>query len=200
MPSLLSAIAKSAGGPGRAMEVLDALRALRQSEDTADGFRMVMTGSIGLHHVIEVLRDGGYSNPALNDLEPIDVPPLDPAEAQNLAKLLIEGEKLKTADVTESACVIAEETGGFPFYLQSVYTKEEKVALAILDVVALADEPLSVPDVVRQVKQRGEADDEQVRKLLKLLAQDHYVTCDDDGRYSFRFPLLCRWWKLDRGL
>jgi hypothetical protein len=243
MPSLLSAIAKGPGGAARAMEVLDTLRYLRQTEPTADGFRMVMTGSIGLHHVVETLRDGGYSNPALNDLEPIEVPPLDPTEAQNLARLLIEGEKLKTNDIAESARVIAEETGGFPFYLQSVvvrlaidslsanaadvkkvvreslradrdpwqlryfrdrvgiyYTKDKAVALAILDTVAVTEKPLAVPEVVTLVKHKLPADAERVGELLQLLSQDHYVTCDDEGRYSFRFPLLCRWWKLNRGL
>jgi hypothetical protein len=243
MPSLLAAITKGEGGPGRAMEVLDALRALRQSEHTADRFRMVMTGSIGLHHVIEALRDGGYSNPAINDLEPIDVPPLAPEDAQNLARQLIEGEALKSTDLAESARVVADETGNFPFYLQSVvlrlsidglsadpadvrrvvkeslradrdpwqlryfrdrvgvyYPNDKKVALAILDTVATAAAPLPVPLIVAQVKHKLEADDERVGELLKLLAQDHYVTCDDEGRYSFRFPLLCRWWILDRGL
>jgi len=42
-----------------AMEVLDFLRALRQ---THSGLRMVITGSIGLHHVLSSLRDKNYGN------------------------------------------------------------------------------------------------------------------------------------------
>ena len=244
MPSLLSAIAKSEAGAARAMEVLDVLRALRHDPDTADGFRMVLTGSIGLHHVLETLRNDGYSNPALNDMEPVEVQPLTTAAAQGLARLLIDGEELKADDPAESARIIADESGGFPFYLQSVvlrlsidqmtanpadvkkavqnaltashdpwqlrylagristyYPKDEAVTLAILDTAATATAPLPVAEIVKQVKSaRPEADPERVRKLLKLLEQDHYVTRDEEGRYRFRFPLLQRWWKLDRGL
>jgi hypothetical protein len=32
------------------------------------------------------------------------------------------------------------------------------------------------------------------------MAADHYLSRDSGGGYRFRFPLIRRWWKLDRGL
>lgn len=37
-------------------------------------------------------------------------------------------------------------------------------------------------------------------RLLRLMDADHYLIRDTDGGYRFRFPLIRRWWKLDRGL
>lgn len=37
-------------------------------------------------------------------------------------------------------------------------------------------------------------------RLLRLMDADHYLSRETDGTYKFRFPLIRRWWKLDRGL
>ena len=57
-------------GEQTAMEVLDLLRALRQ---THAGLRMVITGSIGLHHVLSSLKDKNYANSPTNDMEDDDL-------------------------------------------------------------------------------------------------------------------------------
>ena len=54
MPWMLKAIA-SKEGEQTAMQVLDVLRSLRQSDETGHGFRMILCGSIGLHHVLNHL-------------------------------------------------------------------------------------------------------------------------------------------------
>ena len=36
--------------------------------------------------------------------------------------------------------------------------------------------------------------------MLKSLGQDHYLLCDTQKRYTFRFPLIQGWWKLAPGL
>jgi hypothetical protein len=33
-----------------------------------------------------------------------------------------------------------------------------------------------------------------------LLEQDHYLTRPSAGHYTFRFPLIRRWWRFDRSL
>ena len=43
-------------------------------------------------------------------------------------------------------------------------------------------------------------DREALLSLLKLLVQDHYLSRDSDGAYQFRFPLIKRWWKINRSL
>ena len=119
MPWMLAAIAApERDGPQTAMEVLDVLRDLRQSAKTGQGFRMVLCGSIGLHHVIESLKQQGYKNRPVNDMRLVEVPPLEPSVATDLAVRLLAGEGL-TSDPT-SPQFIAEQTGGFPFYIHWV--------------------------------------------------------------------------------
>src|SRR5262249_28517199 len=78
MPWMLDAIADPArDGEQTAMEVLDVLRALRQSTTTGLGFRMVLCGSVGLHHVLRSLKQQGYKNQPVNDMTLVEVPSLD---------------------------------------------------------------------------------------------------------------------------
>ncbi len=119
MPWMLSAIADpKRDGEQTAMEVLDVLRSLRQSATTGQGFRMVLCGSVGLHHVLAELRRGGYRNQPVNDLMLVEVAPLAPDIATELATRLIAGEQL--AGDPDAPNRIAELTGGFPYYIQWV--------------------------------------------------------------------------------
>jgi hypothetical protein len=77
--------------------VLDNLRALRQTYGSA-GLRMVLTGSIGLHHVIAALKRQRYANSPLNDTYPLEVPPLDAGPAHELAAQLIDLLRLMEQD------------------------------------------------------------------------------------------------------
>jgi hypothetical protein len=43
-------------------------------------------------------------------------------------------------------------------------------------------------------------DRERLLRLLSLLERDHYLQRQVDGAFGFRFPLLRRWWKINRGL
>jgi hypothetical protein len=242
MPWMLAAIADpKRDGEQTAMEVLDVLRSLRQSPTTGHGFRMVLCGSIGLHHVLGTLKQLGYKNQPVNDMETVDVPPLDRPDATELANRLLVGEGL-TAD-PDAAAAIADQTGGFPYYIHWIvselrmlgrsvtqgeidlvvkklltaphdpcdlqhfkkriaayYPGEEKVALAVLDHAAFFDGPLSQADLINVAKAAGATDDNRVRELLRLLAVDHYLIRDTEGRYAFRHTLLRRWWVIEQGL
>src|SRR5262249_6974208 len=78
----------TAEGEAVALEPLDSLRAVRQSYPN---FRMVFTGSIGLHNVLSLLRRAGYANDPTNDMAAITVPPLAPPDAAELALQLLTG-------------------------------------------------------------------------------------------------------------
>ncbi len=119
MPWMLAAIADpKRDGEQTAMEVLDVLRSLRQSPTTGQGFRMVLCGSVGLHHILGSLKQHGYKNQPVNDMTLVEVQPLEPAVATELAARLLAGEGL-TGDATAPA-IIAERTGGFPYYIHWV--------------------------------------------------------------------------------
>lgn len=81
------------------------------------------------------------------------------------------------------------------------YERDSIFVLPLLDILTLADEPLSFDNLFNQLKSRMETEDvEKVREMLTLLQRDHYVQRHNDGKYSFRFPLIRRWWKIDRGI
>ena len=110
-----------ASGENVAMELLDVLRGLRQRHTR---LRMVFTGSVGIHQVINNLRKSGYANDPTNDMAIIEVTPLDPPESRRLAELLFQGEKITS---TESLAVIgnetAEATGHIPYYIHVLISR-----------------------------------------------------------------------------
>jgi AAA+ ATPase superfamily predicted ATPase len=108
---------KNRVGEEVAMEVLDVFRALRQSHRN---LRMVFTGSIGLHNVLTKLRRAGYANDPTNDMNTIEVPPLDEDSATRLAELLLTGEHLAVIEPAEIPRIIAREVNGFPFFIHHI--------------------------------------------------------------------------------
>jgi hypothetical protein len=78
---------------------------------------------------------------------------------------------------------------------------EQPLALGLLDALAVADGPLSPPDLFNGLKARVITDDdEQVRRMVISLQRDHYIVQEPDGRYRFRFSIIQRSWRMQRGL
>lgn len=240
MPFMLMNI-RNGQGEQVAMQVLDHLRWLRQ---THGGLRMVITGSIGLHHVITSLKDKNYSNSPVNDMARIDVPPLAKDDAVELAKSLIAGEGLTAPDPVAAARQIADEADYFAFYVHHIvrglkvgdldatpenatkvvathmvdpndpwellhykeriktyYPGDQNTVRLILDQLAIRPDTASVDELLSTLKGASSFDDrERLLDLLSLMERDHYLKRAEDGRYQFRFPLIRRWWKLNRGL
>jgi hypothetical protein len=224
------------------MEVLDTLRALRQ---THPQLRMVFTGSIGLHHVISSLKDAGYANAPTNDMLPLELLPLEAEHAQSLARQLLEGEGIAMNDARAVAATIAAAVDNVPFYIHHVVSRLKRsggsatidvankavaallteaqdpwelrhfrtrinqyygearrtAVLTILDFLAVAENPLPISELLNSLKsQLGAVDRESMLQLLTLLQRDHYTARNEEGAYFFRFPLIKRWWRIDRGL
>lgn len=116
LPMMLDNI-KKREGEELVMEVLNTLRALRQ---THTGLRMVFTGSIGLHHVIASIKRAGYSNAPTNDMYHEEVLPLTAAYAQELARLLLEGESIQVDEMQATTTAIANGVDCVPFYIHHV--------------------------------------------------------------------------------
>jgi hypothetical protein len=78
---------------------------------------------------------------------------------------------------------------------------EAAIARCVLDHFAVNDEPQSIDDVWSIIRSQFALTDRQVIvQMLKSLGQDHYLTSDTQKRYTFRFPLIKRWWKMAQGL
>jgi hypothetical protein len=228
-------------GEQTAMEVLDVLRSLRQ---THGGLRMVITGSIGLHHVIASLKEKNYANSPVNDMAQVNVPALAVSDAVLLAGRLMDGEGLPSPDPNLGAGAIAAEADYFPFYIHHIvkalkirgrdaspesvaemvksqlvdardpwellhyreriptyYGQHQGTVLLVLDELASGAGTASVNQLLAMLKSSSTFDDrEQLLRLLSLMERDHYLSRDDEGSYRFGFPLIRRWWKINRGL
>jgi hypothetical protein len=85
--------------------------------------------------------------------------------------------------------------------LGTYYNDDSAMCLLVLDTLAVQTAPLPLAVLLNLVKhQRPDAGAEQIRGIVTLLAQDHYLHQDTDGRIRFRYPLIQRWWRLHRGL
>lgn len=113
IPFMLDNIRKREG-ESVAMEVLDVLRAHRQ---TYSSLRMLVTGSIGLHHVLNALKQGGYANAPFNDCAPVEIGPLEPLDGQQLALRLLDGEAVSSSDPARGSAYLSELADHFPYYI-----------------------------------------------------------------------------------
>jgi hypothetical protein len=78
---------------------------------------------------------------------------------------------------------------------------DRPIALTVLDVLSTAQSSLSFVDLFNLVSSRMVIkDDEALRNQLVLLESDHYVIRASDGGYAFRFSIIARAWRIQRGL
>lgn len=241
MPLMLYKL-KTAENEAAAIEVLDALRAVRQRHPRV---RMVFTGSIGLHYVLTALKRAGSANAPTNDMGSEEVSPLSPDDGARLARALFDGEQVRVVDPDTVSRAVSEEVDHFPYYIHHVVDEmteddavwdaarvreivdrrlrdgndpwhlrhyreridtyylgpERDFALAVLDILAAAVGPLSFDELFNLLRSRIATEDrETTHDVITLLRRDHYVEVDGAGAYRFRFPLLHRWWRLNRGI
>jgi hypothetical protein len=122
VPFLLDNISKRES-PNVAMEVLDVLRALGQDHDRV---RLLLTGSIGIHHVLNGLKKEGYNGSPLNRMESVQPGPLAPEHGTALATALIVDPNFNCSDATACAVVLSELVGHVPFYIHKLVSRLPK--------------------------------------------------------------------------
>ena len=111
-PWMVQSVQRNEGSKS-AVEILDTIRSLRHEQSK---FRVIFTGSIGLHHVLGKLSADGYPTSAKNDMFHVTVMPLAPPDAQRLAADLLQGENIACDNLAEAAATIAEEVDCIPYY------------------------------------------------------------------------------------
>lgn len=116
VPFMLDNIA-TRQGKDMAMQVLDLLRELSQRHDS---IRLLLTGSIGIHHVLRDLWGEGYKGSPLNHMKLIQPGPLEPAPAAAFAKSEIERRKLPCTDAMRCAIALSELVSHVPFYIEGL--------------------------------------------------------------------------------
>lgn len=155
MPLMVQNI-KRIRGENEAMEVLDTLRTIRHSPETKS-VRMVFTGSIGLHHILTVLRNSGHANKPINDMSNILVPGLDRSDACQLAEALLDGIGVRDPESRKRAAnEIAAATDCIPYYIHHLVKRVREhsggVSRAIGDIDALRSEMLYDPQDLLDLK------------------------------------------------
>ena len=81
------------------------------------------------------------------------------------------------------------------------YANDQKAVLMMLDELAIRQDAASIGELLARLKGASAFDDrERLLHLLSLMERDHYLKRDESGRYCFRFPLIRRWWTINRGL
>lgn len=86
--------------------------------------------------------------------------------------------------------------------LDNYYDDNEKqFALSILDSLCTSEHPITFLELFDLVKSQIVTENvEAVRSVLTKLRRDHYIVQNSSGNYAFRFPLIQRSWRLQRGL
>lgn len=116
VPFMLENIA-SRQGKDTAMQVLDILRELSQRHDT---IRLLLTGSIGIHHVLRSLWGEGYKGSPLNHMNLIQPGPLEPDAAASFAKSEITRLRLACSEVDSCADTLSRIVSHVPFYIEKL--------------------------------------------------------------------------------
>ena len=107
-------------GAATAMEILDLLRSLSQE---CRRIRFVLTGSVGLHHVLTELRSEGYANSPLNQMERVTPGPLAPEDAELLASKLLRGAGFRDDKSRACARTVADAVGNVAFYIHKLISR-----------------------------------------------------------------------------
>jgi hypothetical protein len=97
-----------------AREMLDVLRAVRESHR---GVRMVLSGSLGIHHVVDELRMQGGMWVPTHDMRSVDLPPLMESDATYLSGELLRNHGIECDDAPAVARAIALEVDCIPYYV-----------------------------------------------------------------------------------
>jgi hypothetical protein len=143
IPFLLDNVSKRES-PATAMEILDALRSMGQDYPRV---RLVLTGSVGLHHILTTLRNAGYLNSPLNHMERVAPGPLEAADAVPLALNLIAGAGLNCADPGACASSAAQAVGNVAFYIHKLISRlPSRQAITPALIEATLQQELAHPD------------------------------------------------------
>ncbi len=116
VPFMLDNIANKQG-KDHAAQVLDLLRELSQRHDR---IRLLLTGSIGIHHVLGSLWSGGYKGSPLNHMDLIQPGPLAPEDAKEFATSVIVRRRLRCADKGACAETLSTLASHVPFYIEKL--------------------------------------------------------------------------------
>jgi len=109
----------------------------------------------------------------------------------------------KKADVDKMISLIVRDVSGnghfdhFRERVDSYYKQGQKdLAYSILKWMSLQEQAISRRELLNTLSHISPVDENLLAQTLKDLTRDLYLVMDDDLKFSFRYRLLKRWWKL----
>jgi len=145
IPFLLDSIIKNSNegeGEKLAMQVLDVIRSLGNDYPNV---KVVITGSIGLHHILNELRQEDYINSPLNTMKAIAPGPLDESEGVSFARELLTERNIQWEE--DSPEELAGLVGHVPFYIENfIDGLEQGQAIDPAELTKLLDQKLTDQD------------------------------------------------------
>lgn len=93
------------------------------------------------------------------------------------------------------------ELGHYRDRIATYYPADTELVETVLDSLAVRDGVCTVDELLAEAGAQMAFDDRNhLLDVLRLLERDHYLERNRQGCFRFRFPLIRRWWRLDRGL
>jgi hypothetical protein len=168
-------------GAAAARELLDLLRTVRETHAT---IRMVFSGSLGLHHVVDDLRERGGMWVPTHDMLMMDLPTLSAGDASYLAAELLRNESVDCDDIARVATAIAGQVDCAPYYVHhtvhKLMTHQRQGRCDFVDVAlvgqvvdeALRDplDPWQLQHYVDRVSSYYGSDADAVKAMLDVIA------------------------------
>ncbi len=115
---------KSGEGASLAMELLDTLRSLRQQYEPSDQVRFLLSGSIGLHLIIEDLkRNHAYKGNPTNNMALKVLSGLRDEDVQLMCRKYLDDEDIVRSAPKAFDRRMCKRTDGLPLYIQLVCDK-----------------------------------------------------------------------------
>ncbi len=191
LPLFIHKVSKTSG-ESAAMEMLDALRSLRQRHNR---LRMVFTGSVGLHLVVKALRLGGYVNDPTNDMQIVEVCPLDEPDGMSLAAQLIEGEGIELPASAALARAVSEAAGHIPYYIHCLvaHMSGSNVPISVASVQQHINSLIRNPNDpahFRYYRERLDVYYSPEEKVIALAALDALALSDQSQAFGDLFNLV----------
>lgn len=116
-PDMLMNVALSEGN-GAAKDILDTMRAVRLSEEFDKNFKLILTGSVSLLHVVRAVS----STKAINDLSEITLEDMVKDEAMSLIDFIIDGASIQMS-VEIKEYLLDKLQQYVPYYIQLIIEK-----------------------------------------------------------------------------
>jgi hypothetical protein len=190
-PVMLDKIIEQEGGERIAGEILNVLHTLRAEYPRV---RMILTGSVGLHHILNKLRQSGFNNPVNNDMDVLSVAPFEPDIAIDFARSQLESKAITCQDSIATATIIAQEVDNIPFYINGLvnrfrYHPQDRPLTIDIDIIrqevrALlvdADNTWHMAHYLDRIKNYyGDIDSELVRLILDIIAAEEQPIATKD--------------------